>query len=93
MGEILRSTFSKSKKSQNAFFLKRKHVSSFGRFFQVRFLQLIYNQSCDVPTPPLPPPNCCCNDVNQVIYITHVLQVVLLTSKDYEVAIHMKNEK
>jgi len=26
------------------------------------------------------------------ISITHVLQVVSLTSKDYEVAIHMKNE-
>jgi len=49
----------------------------------------LYNQSHDVPTPP----TTCFNDVNQVLYITHVLQVVSLTSKDYEVAIHMKISK
>jgi len=65
---------------------------AFGDFSESDFWSL-YNQSHDVPTPPLPPPNCCFNDVNQVLYITHVLQVVSLTSKDYEVAIHMKNSK
>jgi len=63
-----------------------------GDFFESDFCGL-YNQPYDVPTSPLPLPNCCFNDVNQVLYITHVLQVVSLTSKDYEVAIHMKNSK
>jgi len=63
-----------------------------GDFSESDFCSL-YNQSRDAPTLPLPLPNCCFNDVNQVLYITHALQVVSLTSKDYEVAIHMKNSK
>jgi len=55
--------------------------------------QIFVAYICDAPTLPLPLPNCCFNDVNQVLYITHVLQVVSLTSKDYEVVIHIKNSK
>jgi len=91
MGEILRS-FSKPKKSQNAFFWRENMFKALGDFSKSGFCGL-YNQSHDVPTPPLPLPNCCFNDVNQVLYITHVLQVVSLTSKDYEVALHMKKKK
>jgi len=51
MGEILRSTFSKPKKSQNALFWRENMFKALGDFSESDFCSL-YNQSHDAPTLP-----------------------------------------